>query len=146
MYIYQFKDKARFLSNFHPCAILYHGVLYPSTEHAYQAQKSKSLKEKITVSLLDSPGKAKRHRVRFSVDKNWWEENKIRIMSELTAIKYSDANPCMREMLVETWPLDLVEGNEWGDTFWGVSPPVRGTGRNELGKILMQRRDEVMKL
>jgi predicted NAD-dependent protein-ADP-ribosyltransferase YbiA (DUF1768 family) len=29
----------RFLSNFHVCAIEYEGLIYPSTENAYQASK-----------------------------------------------------------------------------------------------------------
>ena len=36
--------------------------------------------------------------------------------------------------------LKLVEGNTWGDRFWGV---CGGVGLNWLGRLLMQVRDEV---
>lgn len=144
MHIYQFKDKARFLSNFHLCCIPYQGVIYSSVENAYVAQKSKSQEEKTFISLLEPPGKAKRHVTRFPVDKKWWEENKINVMRELIDIKFSAENPDLVALLVDTWPLELAEGNDWGDRFWGVCPPVGGTGRNELGKLLMQRRKRVM--
>ena len=44
--------------------------------------------------------------------------------------------------LVETGTEELVEGNDWGDTYWGV---CKGTGKNMLGKILMEVREELKK-
>jgi len=32
----------------------------------------------------------------------------------------------------------LIEGNTWGDTYWGV---CRGRGSNNLGKLLMKIRE-----
>lgn len=43
----------------------------------------------------------------------------------------------MRVALVGTGDAMLVEGNTWGDKFWGV---CRGEGENQLGKLLMERR------
>ena len=37
---------------------------------------------------------------------------------------------------------ELVEGNEWGDVFWGV---CKGVGDNHLGKLLMEFRERVKK-
>ncbi len=37
-------------------------------------------------------------------------------------------------------PEELVEGNWWNDTFWGV---CNGEGQNNLGKILMKIRKEI---
>ena len=34
----------------------------------------------------------------------------------------------------------LIEGNDWGDTFWGMTD---GEGENHLGKILMRVRAEL---
>ena len=45
----------------------------------------------------------------------------------------------MRSKLEETRGSELIEGNTWGDRFWGVS---RGIGENHLGKILMEERGE----
>ena len=40
---------------------------------------------------------------------------------------------------------ELIEGNTWGDTFFGMIKDSQGkwTGENNLGKILMQIRDEL---
>lgn len=46
----------------------------------------------------------------------------------------------MHHMLLRTGEQDLIEGNDWGDTFWGVD---QGIGDNHLGKILMQVRTEI---
>jgi predicted NAD-dependent protein-ADP-ribosyltransferase YbiA (DUF1768 family) len=43
-------------------------------------------------------------------------------------------------MLLATDDEELVEGNWWNDTFWGV---CRGDGENNLGKIIMKVRDEL---
>jgi hypothetical protein len=39
---------------------------------------------------------------------------------------------------------ELVEGNHWHDTFWGVDATT-GEGDNGLGQILMQVRMELEK-
>ena len=47
-------------------------------------------------------------------------------------------NPDLREKLVATGDAELIEGNHWNDTCWGV---CKGIGQNNLGKILMEVRD-----
>jgi predicted NAD-dependent protein-ADP-ribosyltransferase YbiA (DUF1768 family) len=44
---------------------------------------------------------------------------------------------------MKTKPFELIEGNTWGDKYWGQCPI--GNGRNELGKILMAIRDDITK-
>jgi predicted NAD-dependent protein-ADP-ribosyltransferase YbiA (DUF1768 family) len=43
-------------------------------------------------------------------------------------------------MLLETKDATLIEGNTWGDQYWGV---CAGVGENHLGKLLMQIRSEL---
>jgi predicted NAD-dependent protein-ADP-ribosyltransferase YbiA (DUF1768 family) len=50
--------------------------------------------------------------------------------------------PKLRELLAGTRNAELIEGNYWGDRFWGVYVGD-GKGENHLGKILMQVREEV---
>lgn len=47
----------------------------------------------------------------------------------------------LRKKLDSTKGYELIEGNSWGDRFWGQSP--LGTGKNELGKLLMSIRDDI---
>jgi len=43
----------------------------------------------------------------------------------------------LREKLLSTGSVQLIEGNDWNDREWGV---CNGTGKNKLGKILMRIR------
>ena len=51
-------------------------------------------------------------------------------------------NPVLRKMLDATKPRELIEGNVWKDSFWGV---YNGKGENHLGKLLMLIRSETFK-
>lgn len=75
-----------------------------------------------------------------------WEEVKIPIMYELVRQKFLD-DPMLADLLVATSNTLLVEGNTWGDRFWGQTKLLNGqwSGRNELGKILMRVREELRK-
>lgn len=49
--------------------------------------------------------------------------------------------PAIAEDLLDTGDQRLVEGNVWGDRYWGVCD---GVGENWLGELLMQVRDELL--
>lgn len=57
----------------------------------------------------------------------------------MTAIIIDKFNrhPDLKTRLIETNGEELIEGNTWGDKYWGQ---VNGEGKNRLGKILMQIR------
>ena len=67
------------------------------------------------------------------------EEVKDQIMYEIVLNKFSQ-NEELREKLIATGDEYLAEGNTWHDTYWGV---CNGKGKNKLGKILMQVREEL---
>lgn len=135
--ISKFSGKYRFLSNFWPVEIAYEDITYPSVEHAYQASKSLDKKLRQGISKLQTPGSAKRKGRELTLRKDW-EDIKTQIMYDLLLLKF--AYPDLRENLIATNDLKLVEGNHWGDTFWGV---CNGKGNNYLGKLLMQIRREI---
>ena len=62
-----------------------------------------------------------------------WEDAKVRIMYEICLAKFSQ-HPKLKERLLATRDAFIEEGNDWGDTEWGV---CNGYGKNRLGKILM---------
>jgi ribA/ribD-fused uncharacterized protein len=66
-----------------------------------------------------------------------WDKKKFQIMEALVRIKFLD-NPELRIMLKSTGDAILVEGNTWGDKYWGV---CKGEGLNMLGQILMSVRN-----
>jgi N-glycosidase YbiA len=133
----RFNSPYRFLSNFWPARVYLDGVDYATVEHAYQAAKTILPSERKTVRECVKPGEAKRcgRRVTIRAD---WEEVKLDVMYELLRQKFSE--PRLREQLLATGNAQLVEGNYWGDIFWGV---CNGVGQNNLGKLLMKVRSEL---
>lgn len=133
MSITYFRGSHRFLSNFYMSAVVYEGQIYPSVENAYQAAKAHlALREKYKDC---SPGQAKRMGQK-EVLPSQWEESKLYVMRSLLARKFAAGN-YLSTLLLKTGEEDLVEGNSWNDTYWGV---CNGVGENNLGKLLMERR------
>ena len=131
-----FQDEYRFLSNFYPCTIQFNGLVFQSVEAAYQSQKTVDIEiQKRFCSL--NPMKAKRLGRKTLIDRPFWEQKKVAIMYTLIKQKFS-CHEELKEMLLNTGNARLVEGNHWGDIFWGV---CNGEGQNMLGKILMNVRD-----
>jgi ribA/ribD-fused uncharacterized protein len=130
----EFQVEFRFLSNFWEIPIKYEGIWFVSVEHAYQAAKTLDIEQRQLIARLDTPGKAKRAGKNLVLRPDW-EEVKIPIMRELLKQKFS--NRALMYKLRQTKG-ELIEGNTWGDTFWGV---CRGQGQNILGKLLMEIRD-----
>jgi len=136
--IKEFQGEYRFLSNFWPCRVYYEGKKYPSVEHAYQAAKTLDLKKRAMIRKQITPGKAKRFG-KTLVLRSDWDEKKLEIMEFMVADKFKNSRKLRKELL-KTGRKELVEGNWWGDTFWGK---CRGKGENHLGKILMKVREEL---
>jgi ribA/ribD-fused uncharacterized protein len=132
--ISEFQGDCRWLSNFYPAKVTLDGVVYPTVEHAYQAAKTHNWIERKSILLADTPGKAKRLGGRATLREDW-HEVKLSVMKGLVQQKFTD--PTLRRLLLATGDEELVEGNRWNDTFWGV---CNGTGLNHLGRIIMQVR------
>jgi len=135
--IEQFKDEYFFLSNFYPFPVVYNGVEYPTSEHAFQTAKVHDPSEKIWIKGAPTPGKAK-YRGRGVTLREDWEDVKVEIMKNVILAKFS--NEDLKKALLDTGDTVLVEGNTWKDTYWGVSLKT-GRGKNVLGIILMAVRE-----
>ncbi len=131
-----FTGPNRFLSNFYPCLVYYNGILYPSVEHAYQAQKTTLPSEQLTISKLATPAQAKKMGREVKCRRDW-EEVKVAIMRDLLLIKFAEQE--LLQKLLATEDAELIEGNWWGDRFWGV---CHGGGKNTLGTLLMEVREQ----
>jgi len=132
----RFIGEYRFLSNFYPAASSDNaGRVYPSVEHAYQAAKANSEAERSHIAESRTPKKAK-HRGSKLVPTAGWENRKRDIMRELLLKKFSPGSE-LAGRLVATDDAELIEGNLWGDIFWGV---CNGVGENHLGRLLMEIR------
>jgi len=130
-----FRDEHEFLSNYFPSRIEYRGLVYPTVEHAYQAAKTADPQVRERIRSAATPDESKEIG-RAHCDRPDWEDVKLPVMYDLTVLKYTD--PELRKRLLSTGDATLVEGNDWGDSFWGS---CAGTGDNHMGKILMRVRD-----
>lgn len=127
----------RFLSNFEPCTVEYDGMTYTCSEAAYQAAKTTDVSLRIAFTTMNG-SKAKFAGQKLTLRSDW-NEVKVNAMYEIVKDKFS-RNPELKLKLLQTGDLQLIEGNYWGDKFWGV---CNGEGENHLGKILMRVRKEL---
>lgn len=135
--IERFVGPDHFLSNFYPVEIMWEGRTYASSEHLYQAMKAGTEEEMEWVRTAPTAKEAKfrGQRVRATAD---WGERRIGAMMSTLEAKF-DQHPELAARLDATRDAELVEGNTWGDTFWGVDADM-GCGENHLGKLLMELR------
>lgn len=141
--ITQFKGRYFFLSNFYPIGIFYGGGFWRSAEHAYQSAKNGGAKYLKQIEMAETPGQAKRLGRLVALRKDW-EKIKVDVMRDVIYHKFSqDYDLCVA--LDKTNGRELIEGNTWGDKFWGAvwNPAMKKfEGENWLGKILMEQREK----
>jgi len=137
MIIDRFEGEYNFLSNFYKSPITIEGITYPTVEHFYQAQKTHDTQIKQTIANLRFPGQAKKYGRKIPLREDW-DEIKLDIMLWGLTEKFNE--PELESLLLKTGNATLIEGNNWGDTYWGQ---CNGNGLNMLGKLLMEVRDQI---
>ena len=161
-----FRYKYACFSNFSNHKVNYKGLTYENSEAAFQAQKFEDENVKQLFKSLD-PSKVKalgRSKVIFlntegeyyknklpsdigqrsnkftkHTMRSDWDKIRVEEMYQIVKNKY-EQNSDIKEVLLSTGERELIEGNTWGDRFWGQ---VDKTGLNYLGRILMQIRYEL---
>ena len=126
--------KYSYLSNFYECRIYYKGLLYRSSESAFQAQKCRdeSLKSKFAYGgEWTSAVESKRQGKHVDIVDNW-DSIRDKVMFDVVLNKFIQ-NRDIADKLIELRHYDIEEANGHGDTYWGT---VDGMGENKLGLIL----------
>ncbi len=136
--INSFNGEYRFLSNFWPCTVIYEGLEFNCVEAAFVAAKTTDIEKRRHIQALKSPGECKKFGRKIKLRENW-DKIKIEIMNDLLKQKFAKGSQ-LGDMLVKTRDMHLIEGNTWGDTFWGV---CYGVGQNVLGLMLMEIRNSI---
>lgn len=136
--ISEFRGKYYFLSNFYSSPVYYRGMTFRNAEAAFHAQKDRSRASEFT-RLNPSEAKRLGRRVRLRRD---WEDIKEDIMFEVVMAKFGGSQ-ALADALLATGDEKLVEGNTWGDRYWGVCD---GNGLNKLGGILERVRENLRML
>lgn len=127
----------RFLSNYQQVPILYEGLVYGSTEAAYQAAKTFIVSEKINMTTL-TPSESKKYGQTVTMRSDWGDI-KDKVMYDICLFKFSHHKWLQKELLA-TGLRYLEETNWWKDEYWGV---CESYGRNKLGHILMAIRKDL---
>ena len=133
-----FKGEYHWLSNFHSCPVHHEGLTFKNTEAAFQASKTLNMDEREKfVGINPLIAKRMGRRVKLRSD---WDDVKIVVMREVLRCKFSQ-NPELKAKLIATGDAELIEGNKHRDVFWGV---CNGKGNNQLGRLLMEVRAELV--
>ena len=145
--IADFRSEYDFLSNFYASPLTYDGADYPTLEHAFQAAKSLDHAERRKIRLATTAGMAKQLGRRIKRRDDWFELS-LQIMEDLLRQKFTRYLD-LGERLLATGDAPLIEGNNWGDTFYGCVYDVhqqKWVGENHLGRLLMKIRDELKRV
>lgn len=124
-------------SNFSAHGFYLDGFWWPTSEHYFQAQKFVGTIYVERIRQASSPHVA----ARFGRKRNFplrldWEQVKDEIMLKAVLCKF-EAHDHIRAILLSTGDETLIEDTS-DDYYWGRG--TDGSGRNMLGKILMQVR------
>lgn len=137
-HIYGFFKEHKFLSNFEVCEVEYEGIIYPSSEAAYQAAKVLEDEDKRMEFTRYNPSEARKKGQAIKLREDW-KEVRDEIMETILIDKFT-RHLNLRDKLLATGDKYLEETNWWGDRYWGV---FMGQGENNLGKILMKIRENL---
>jgi ribA/ribD-fused uncharacterized protein len=127
-------------SNFSKHPIHLNGKSWPTSEHYFQAQKFRGTEHEEAVRLCKTAREAANlGRSRKLPLRRDWESVKDRVMLEAVRAKFTQHED-LKAVLLGTGDATLVEHTA-NDSYWGDGGD--GSGKNRLGQILMEVRDEL---
>lgn len=126
------------MSNFARYPIEVDGLVWPTSEHYYQAQKTTDFILQEEIRQTSRPGDSKRLGAKLPIRSDW-NQVKDDIMRKVVKAKFVQ-HPDLKEMLLGTGDAILIEHTE-NDRYWGDGGD--GSGKNMLGKVLMEVRKQL---
>lgn len=137
IYFYTPNKEYGCFSNFSRHGFELDGKYWPTSEHFFQAQKFAGTEHELLVGRARTAREAAdMGRDRSRPLRADWEQVKDEIMRRVVLRKF-ETHADIREVLLSTGDEPIVE-NAPGDFHWGCG--ADGTGKNTLGKILMEVR------
>ncbi|WP_111860725.1 NADAR family protein [Acinetobacter sp. CFCC 10889] len=137
---YSTQDEFGEFSNFAHFPIKLDGKIWHTTEHYFQAQKFADVQYQEKIRAEKSPMIAARlGRDRKQKLRKDWESVKNNVMKKALLAKFSQHED-LKILLLSTGDAKLVEHTE-NDAYWGDGGD--GQGKNYLGILLMQVREEI---
>lgn len=139
------REQFGYMSNFAKFPIKLKDVLWKTNEHYFQAQKvdpsdARHSEHVSRIKVAKTPAEAKKlgRKVPLCTD---WEQVKDNVMLEACRAKFRQHDR-IRVKLLATGDAELIEDSPT-DTYWGTGTKRKVEGKNMLGKILMQVRQEL---
>ena len=126
-------------SNFSRHPIDLDGHTWPTSEHYFQAMKFEDPAQRERIRNAPGPGEAARMGRRFPGLRDDWEAVKEDVMMDALRAKFTQHDKC-RRLLIDTGDAELIEHTK-NDFYWADGGD--GSGKNRLGVLLMQLRDEL---
>lgn len=140
IHFYSTRDPFGEFSNFSKHRVFLKGKSWPTSEHYFQAQKFAGTEHEEAVRLAQSAKiAAEMGRDRKRPLRPDWEAVKEDVMREVVRAKFTQHKE-LRELLLSTGEAEVIEHTK-NDNYWADGGD--GTGKNRLGKILMEIRDEL---
>ena len=137
---YRVNDEYGEFSNFSNHRIWLDDAYWPTSEHYFQAQKFHDAVCRERIRRAHSPmDAANLGRDRKQKLRNDWESVKVEVMRKALRAKFSQ-HAELKTLLLSTGDAKLVEHTA-NDSYWGDGGD--GRGRNMLGQLLMQVREEL---
>lgn len=129
-------------SNFYGRTFTYRGLTFNNSEAAFQAEKDWDN----VAQYQSAPPSMAKHLGRTCPFPSDWDSRKDKVMHDVVYAKFS-TNEDLKKVLLESGNAELVEATTWHDRYWGVCicSKCSGAGKNQLGKTLMQVREELRK-
>lgn len=140
IHFYSVGDDFGEFSNFAAFPISIDGERWPTSEHYFQAQKFEDAAYRKKIRTANTPmiaarlGRDRKQRLRRD-----WESVKVSVMRKAVLAKFTQ-HADLRALLLSTGDAKLVEHTE-NDDYWGDGGD--GSGKNMLGRILVEVREQV---
>ena len=137
---YRVSDEYGCFSNFAPYPIQLDGKEWPTSEHYFQAQKFEDAAHQEAIRRTKSPMiAARKGRDRKKPLRHDWESVKVAVMRKAVRAKFTQHDD-LRRILLSTGDAEIAEHTE-KDSYCGDGGD--GSGKNMLGRILMELRNQL---
>lgn len=131
-----------YMSNYAPgYSIILDGLVYPSVEHYFQAQKTSDPKAREAIRMCPSAPDAKLLGQQCKPLPKNWQETKVDVMRRALYAKFSQHKE-LRALLLATGSKQISALYNT-DSYWALGPD--GNGKNRMGKLLMETRERLRK-
>lgn len=139
--VFFYEQEFYILSNFAAFDLVWKGLHFPTSEHAYHWEKfpDRTLLRIEIQNARSAHGALKLATEKRHLRRSDWDIVKTHIMKHILTEKASQ-HEYVRRKLLETGNRELVE-DSWRDDFWGWGP--NKDGENVMGKLWMEIRAEL---